>query len=232
MTKPRMVVVRHSEEDDDRITEWAAHRGFETVAVRPFKGERIDEDPAEVAGTVLCGGIFPANDQDEHPFLREEDRWIGECLDNDVPMLGICLGAQQLALHLGADRVGAPPDGRSEFGVYEVEPTEAGVDLFGETRYVPQSHFHTFSIPESAVRLASSELFENQAFRYNRAYAFQFHAEAPITMFTRWQDAQADWYERPGAQPRPTQDSLLQQHDSEIAAWFFTAMDTIFAELA
>lgn len=48
-------------------------------------------------------------------------------------------------------------------------------------------HGETFDIPAGAVRLASSLLYPNQAFRYgNKAYAFQFHIEVTKEMVYDW----------------------------------------------
>jgi GMP synthase (glutamine-hydrolysing) len=48
-------------------------------------------------------------------------------------------------------------------------------------------HGETFDIPHGAVRLAGSELFPNQAFRYGKkAYAFQFHIEVTKEMIYDW----------------------------------------------
>lgn len=224
----RIVVVRHDEPNDDRLTAWATSCGIEAVVVRPYRGEKITSHRDDIIGTVVCGGDFNAYDTTKHPFLREEYQWIDHCLDQDIPLLGICQGAQQLAWHLGA-HVGATPDGRCEFGVHKVEPTDSGRALFGESRSLIQAHWHTFELPDGAVRLASSDNFDNQAFKYRAAYAFQFHAEVTIQTFQRWQVAKAHLYTRPGAQPLEQQNRLLAAHEPATEAWFFSAMDTIFS---
>jgi GMP synthase-like glutamine amidotransferase len=92
-----------------------------------------------------------------------------------------------------------------EIGWYDIELTGEGItdllmrklavhphvgDLWKRFK-VFHWHGETFDIPEGAVRLAGSELFPNQAFRYgNRAYAFQFHIEVTKEMIYDWLKAE------------------------------------------
>ncbi|MGO4836573.1 type 1 glutamine amidotransferase, partial [Rhizobiaceae sp. 2RAB30] len=56
-----------------------------------------------------------------------------------------------------------------------------------------QWHDDTFSLPDGAVRLASSAAVANQAFRIGRAtYATQFHFEADRALVSEWSTAFAD----------------------------------------
>ena len=96
-----------------------------------------------------------------------------------------------------------------------------------------QAHFHTFAIPDSAERLASSELFENQAFRYGRnVYGLQFHPEVTVETFSKWQSEDNVNYTRPGAQSKETQDRLLAAHGTDQAGWFNDFLAKLFPERA
>ena len=56
-----------------------------------------------------------------------------------------------------------------------------------------QWHDDTFTLPSSAVRLATNAVAENQAFRIGRAaYGVQFHFEADRLHVARWNTAFAD----------------------------------------
>ena len=225
----RVILVRHNDQPlDDRVYTFLVKNGFEPVIRRPFAGEKIGELGEDIVGGVIYGGPYNVYETEKHPFLKEEYRWIDACLKRDVPLLGICQGAQQIAWHLGAP-VGPLPGGQHEFGYYEVRPTAAGAaEFLPQAMHLAQSHFHMFGIPKGAERLASSELFENQAFRYGaRVYGLQFHAEVTVEGFRRWQ-ATSSYYGQPGAQTREEQNAKMHQHDGPQAAWFSSFLAKLF----
>jgi GMP synthase (glutamine-hydrolysing) len=224
----RVILVRHNDQPlDDRVYTFLINNGLEPVVRRPFAGEKIGELGEDIVGGVIYGGPYNVYETEKHPFLKDEYRWIDACLKRDMPLLGICQGAQQIAWHLGAP-VGPLPGGQHEFGYYEVRPTAAGAaEFLPQAMHLAQSHFHMFGIPKGAERLASSELFENQAFRYGeRVYGLQFHAEVTIEGFRRWQ-ATSTYFGQPGAQSRDEQNSKMH-YDGPQASWFFTFLGKLF----
>lgn len=228
-TKRRCVVlVRHGDDPpDDRVHNFVVTNGFEPVIRKPFAGDLLGEPDETLAGSVVYGGKYNVFDTDLHPFLLEEYRWIEACLKADVPLLGICQGAQQIAYHLGA-KVGPGPGTPHEFGYYTVYPDDTAADFLPGPLVVTQSHFHMFGIPEGAERLAFSDLFANQAFRYgDKVYGLQFHAEVTIEGFRRWQNASA-YYGKTGAQSREEQDRLMMAHDAAQAEWFYGFLAKLF----
>lgn len=225
----KIVLVRHGDDPpDDRVTTFALQNGFDPVHCYPFKGERLGLPGPEVAGSVVYGGPFNVFHEDLHPFLHEEADWIRACMAMDIPLLGICQGAQQIARVLGA-HVGPPDCGVHEFGYYPISPTPEGRDFLPETLHMTQSHFHTFAIPEGAVHLATSPLYPNQAFRHgNRTYGLQFHPECTPQGFRRWQSRPWAAYGKPGAQSKAEQDALMTRHDARQADWFDGFLTQLF----
>ena len=142
---------------------------------------------AGMAGLVVMGG--PMGVHDELPWLEEERSLLRAAVAAGIPVLGVCLGAQQLAMALGAAVTrGAEP----EVGVGEVHLTAEAVrdPVFGPAPTpLPCVHWHgdTFSLPGGAVRLARSDAYENQAFRFgDRAYGLQFHVEVTQSLVAHW----------------------------------------------
>jgi GMP synthase (glutamine-hydrolysing) len=228
----RVILVRHEDDpEDDRVTAWLARNGVASEVVRPYRGEALPEVDGSVLGSVVYGGKFNVFEEDKHPFLHDENRWVEGCLKAEVPLLGICQGAQTMAHVMGAKCGPLEPEVH-EFGYYEVMPTEAGRDVFPDGLHVVQAHFHGFEIPAGAERLASSAAFPNQAMRAGRnAWAFQFHAEVTEPGFRRWQNAPWAKFGAPGAQTRAQQDDLLPKHDRAMGAWFDGFLDQLFADL-
>jgi len=149
--------------------------------------------PGSFTHLVIMGGPMAVYEMDRHPYLKNEAGLIEESVRANKHVLGICLGAQVVAHALGA-RVFA--GGQKEIGWYEVaitpegmkDPLMSSLALEGKQRaQVFQWHGDTFDLPARAVRLASSDLFPNQAFRYSdRVYALQFHIEVTPKIVFDW----------------------------------------------
>lgn len=225
----KIILVRHDDAaGEDRVQTYLARHGLAAQVIRPFAGEPLPTERTDVAGCVIYGGPYNVYDTGPYRFLLKEYAFIDRCLAWDVPMLGICQGAQQIAWHLGAE-VGPAASNVHEFGCYELTPSAQAGDFLTQPLHVLQSHWHGFGLPPGAVHLASSELFDNQAYRVgSRVYGFQFHAEATPSVFRRMQECGAWRYGLPGVQPRDEQDRLLAEHDARQAAWFFAFLQKLF----
>jgi GMP synthase (glutamine-hydrolysing) len=140
-------------------------------------------------GLIVLGGPMSANDDERFAHLATETEIIREAIARDMPVLGICLGAQLMARALGA-RIHRNPV--KEIGWYTVEPTTAGREdpllaAFAGPQRIFQWHGDTFDLPTGAVHLARSADCEHQAFRYgHKAYALQFHLEVDEPLIRRW----------------------------------------------
>ncbi|GAB4418391.1 MAG: type 1 glutamine amidotransferase [Thermodesulfovibrionales bacterium] len=145
---------------------------------------------------VMMGGPMSVND--DILYIRREEELVREFIAEGKRIFGVCLGAQIMARALGAKVYTGPG---KEIGWYDIELTEDGMrdPLMKKLAVHPRAgdfwkkfkvfHWHgeTFDIPDGAVRIARSELYPNQAFRYgSNAYAFQFHIEVTKDMIYEW----------------------------------------------
>jgi GMP synthase (glutamine-hydrolysing) len=140
-------------------------------------------------GLIVLGGPMNVDQFEAYPHLRTEVELIESAMKQNMPVLGICLGAQLIAKALGA-RVRQNPV--KEIGWYDLSPTEAGgkdplLGHLASSEKIFQWHGDTFDNPGGSVHLARSASCENQAFRYGtNVYGFQFHLEVDEPLIKRW----------------------------------------------
>jgi GMP synthase-like glutamine amidotransferase len=184
------VVVQHVAFEGPGSIATAVHdAGAGLAVVRVDRGEEVPKpgDVDAMAGLVVMGGPMSVHDALE--WLEPERALLRAAVGAGIPVLGVCLGAQQLALALGGEvNAGRAP----ELGVGEVHLTAAAIrdPVFGHAPTpLPCVHWHgdTFLLPDGAVRLARNDAYENQAFRVgDRAYGLQFHVEVTASLAAHW----------------------------------------------
>lgn len=163
-----------------------SQRGYQLDIRLPREGDSLPNTMDEHEAAISFGGSMSANDSNILPFIRIELDWIPTVLSSGKPFLGICLGAQLLARVLGA-KVATHPQGTAEIGYHPIIPTEAGSKYFESSLSFYHWNSEGFELPSDAVKLASGEMFENQAFRYGEnAYGVQFHPEISRSVLEEW----------------------------------------------
>ncbi len=166
--------------------------GFDVEYMDTAEGMLLRRSLEDYSLFVVLGGYMGAYEEEKYPFLSYEYKLMEEVLKRDMPLLGICLGAQMLAKVLGA-RVYKGKKGK-EIGwmeVYKVGEHDYFKD-FPERLTVFQWHGDTFDLPIGAIRVYSSERYENQAFVFKRAVGLQFHIEVDQSMVKEWASAYKD----------------------------------------
>src|SRR6187549_305659 len=99
--KPVLIVLHQEHSTPGRVGLRLAARGHGLDIRRPRFGDPLPETLAGHAGAVIFGGPMSANDADD--YIRVETEWVRVPLREEAPFLGLCLGAQMMARHLGAE---------------------------------------------------------------------------------------------------------------------------------
>ncbi len=165
------------------------NRGHRIRYINFHRDPGAQPDVSRYDALIVLGGPQMPDQGDRYPHLNVEMRCIDEALKREIPVLGICLGAQLLAYTLGG---GVRPLDKSEIGWYDLEPThQSAADpvfcALTEPRPAFQWHGYTFDLPKDAIHLARSDTCENQAFRFGRnAYGLQCHLELDERLINRW----------------------------------------------
>jgi GMP synthase (glutamine-hydrolysing) len=181
---PVLLAVQHvSWESPHRILDACGRLGVRRV--KPLAGDRLPGH-AEVCGAVFMGGPMNVDEVERYPGLAAEREWLGEAVRLDLPVLGICLGAQLLARALGAE-VRAGQGAEIGFAPVEIhDPADPVVGALAPRTTVLHWHGDVFDLPDGAVPLASSAKAELQAFRHGNAWGILFHPEADASLVDAW----------------------------------------------
>jgi GMP synthase-like glutamine amidotransferase len=176
----------------------------------------IDEGkpaPASIlaySGMVLMGGPMSVND--DLPWIAPILALIREAKDNDIPVLGHCLGGQLMSKALGAT-VSANAVKEIGWGTVNVSQNEAAKNWFGSIETFNAFHWHgeTFALPAGASHLLSSAYCQNQAWAIDKHLAFQTHIEMTAEMVTKWCEEGADEIQESALSPAVQQADAMQQ---------------------
>jgi GMP synthase-like glutamine amidotransferase len=182
----RALIVQHTAKEGlGHLLEWLPAAGLDVHPIHPYLGHRV---PPSVEGDALIvlGGPMGANDDEVAPWLPATRALISTAIDDGVPTIGICLGAQLLAVAAGGEVLRGSSGPELGFGEVTVP---VGDDLLtAGSMPVVQWHYDTVTrLPDGATLLASSALYDVQAFRLGEvAWGLQFHVEATSEMVRDW----------------------------------------------
>lgn len=224
MTEPILIVLHQEHSTPGRVGNYLRKGGHALDIRRPRFGDPLPETMANHAGVVVFGGPQSANDSDD--YIRREIDWINVPLKENAPFLGICLGAQMMAMTLGG-KVDFHPEGQVEVGYYPIRPTEAGrgvCELWPD--HVYQWHREGFDLPPGSTLLAEGDTFPCQAFRHGeRAFGIQFHPEVTHKMMCKWTITGAHRMELPGAKQRAAHFEDRWVYDYGMQTWLMNFLD-------
>jgi len=169
--------------------------------------------PGRYDAIMVFGGAMHPDQDAEHPWLVDEAAFIREATEREVPLFGVCLGAQLIARALGA-HVGLAA--AAEVGWHTVHVTEAGrsdpvVGVLPARVEAFQWHYYGFGLPAGAVLLADNEA-ARQAYRLGeRTWGVQFHPEVTRHMLDHWFVA--------GEAELPDPDRIRRETDALLGTW-------------
>ncbi len=185
-----ILVIKHIDiEGPGTLGDFFTAGGMGILHADVYAGARLPRDLAGISAVVCLGGPMNVYEDKKYPFLLEEERILREAVEQGLPVMGICLGAQLLAKSCGAKVSKSPV---REIGWRRVTLTDEGRRdrLFAGIPGRPEVfewHEDTFGVPEGGVLLARGEDCRNQAFRVGKnAYGLQFHVEVTGGMISDW----------------------------------------------
>lgn len=152
--------------------------------------ERVPELTDDVRGVLILGGFQSAVAEHRAGFVEDELALVRAAVEREVPVLGICLGAQLAAAALGGEvvrrevpEIGLPPLVRTE--------AATGDEVFAGwpdgSRVVLAHEDEVTRLPDGArPMLAGSEGTPAWTAADGLVHAVQFHPEADAALVEGW----------------------------------------------
>jgi len=183
-----LIITHDSHEGLGTLETFLESTGARIRTIKLYENDTLPDDHSDVDAIVSMGGPMSVHDEKIYPFLRQEKEFLVKSIEANVPVLGICLGAQLIASACHAEVL---MEQVHEIGWSKVSITEEGKRdiLFqglSQKLRIFQWHEDVFDIPQGATLLATSQSCHNQAFRYRNAYGLQFHIEVTRDMLAEW----------------------------------------------
>lgn len=145
----------------------------------------VPTDFDDVEGVISLGG--PMNVGDDLPWMSRQMEFLAAAHKRNLPVVGVCLGAQMIARALGGEvrpMADGPEWGMADVTQFPVANTET--ILAGVPWAAPQFHAHGQEVatpPPGATVLQHSARCKVQSFRVGlRTYGFQYHFECDLAM--------------------------------------------------
>lgn len=217
----RTLIIRHSASETlaRNYTTFLEEQGFQLDSLDLFRsapgyGRFSAPDLNDINMIVALGGPLHANA--DYPALLEERDYMKDALARNKPIFAVCLGAQLMAMELGAI---VESTGGYQFGLRKIFVTaEGGIDpVFSKIviPLVPTLHGDCFSCPPGSVLLAEGFVLRrdgqysriNTAFRYGNSYGFQFEPQLTLEELLTWNEEMFDDYKLMGRDFDPVVES-------------------------
>lgn len=214
----KLLIIQHEDKTSPGTTlDWARQNNIHVDHWYPAQDHPVPNH-TDYRGIVICGGSMDTFEEEKHPWLREEKKFIRALIDNNKKIFGICLGSQLIAEALGGQ---VHQHHGWEIGFVPVTTGD------NEILHVMQSHRYTFTLPPGAQLIATNDFCRHQAYTYGEnIIATQFHPEATMEWITR--KAHSVNSERQG-QVQTKEEILASIHlQKPLQEWFFKQLDRWF----
>ena len=183
--KPVVIFRFLAHEGPGYLGEFLTSQNITWQLIKVDENELLPTSILAYSGMVLMGGPMSVND--DLPWIAPLLDLICEARDNDIPLLGHCLGGQLMSKALGAN-ITKNPIKEIGWGKVTVSNNDVAKNWFGEIETFNAFHWHgeTFSLPQGANHLLASAHCQNQAWSIGKHLAFQTHIEMTVEMVHKW----------------------------------------------
>ena len=195
--KKLLVLQNIEREGPGLFSKIAKEKGFLPEIYNLSLGEKLPE-PKKDDLILIMGGPMSVRDinNEKYFWLREETYFLKRAIENQISIIGVCLGAQLLAHVLGgkierlkdeSNKENKPELGWSEISSIEEKSNEKISLIIKGPLKVLHWHGDRIILPPQAKLLASSNRCREQLFKVGESiYGLQFHVETEGEMTSDW----------------------------------------------
>lgn len=178
-SKMRAIILQHAIfEGPGYILSWLHEQGIASDICFLYKPDSPLPNIESANLLIILGGPMSIYDEEQYPWLKKEKELIRQAIENNIPTLGICFGAQLIADIFGAKVRSAPHKAIGWYPIKAESTSKRNCFHFPDHFTSLFWHKDEFELPENATLLASSSICENQAFQIkNHVIGLQFHAQ-------------------------------------------------------
>lgn len=235
----RVLVIEHEPiVDPALIGERLALADATVTLYGPHLDPELPRNLEDFDALIVLGGSMGPLEDEKAPWLPGVRELMALALETNVPMLGICLGAQLLATVAGSEV--APIEDGPEVGLVELQVTPAGhadplLSALGDASLVQAVQWHWLeakTLPAGSTPLVTTEACTNQAFRIGEsAWGLQFHLEALTYTARNWSDESAVELDELGIDAEAQIISVVEDAEPELRETWSRVIDR-FIEIA
>lgn len=189
-TLPGLILQHEANGPAGHLGDWLDERCLPYRTQHVWESE-LPPDPAAFAWICSLGSEHTPGRPDSPAWVDAEVDFLRRALELDVPILGLCFGAQAMAAAAGAEIAPAEP---AQVGWIEIETTDRERIPAG-----PWLHFHydQFALPRGATELARSPA-GTAAFTLGPSLGLQFHPEVNPEIASGWAKSEGATLQRMG----------------------------------
>ncbi len=178
---PRVLVLQHADPEHPGLIADAVHKISGTLET--IRGDLGQSAPATLdgySGLIIMGGPQSVYEEEKFPYLRAEKQLARQAINDNIPLIGVCLGSQIIADVLGSE---VHPSGGVEIGWKDItrSPDIAAnpvLSALPETFTPLHWHGDVYDLPTGATPIGASEMTPVQGFTYGETtFAPLFHLE-------------------------------------------------------
>ena len=103
LTKNILFINHHNEPELGIMEEFFINNNYDIKIAKPFHDSKLPTNLNNYSGIVVMGGIMNVEDDEKYPWIKDELNWLKDSMNTNIPIIGICLGAQLIAKTFGGE---------------------------------------------------------------------------------------------------------------------------------